>query len=186
MMRRINYGLLAGLGSLVVLLSSAPAPEATPTLLVEVAWDDAFSLHQQQMYRHGEPFTGIVTLAHPNGARAEHAAYSEGKRHGLTTRWYANGQREAERYYTHGDKTGIHWGWWANGTPQYRYEYANGLHHGRAQEWLADGTPFRDFNYAEGHESGRQQMWYPDGTLRANYVVQNGRRYGLIGAKPCT
>jgi hypothetical protein len=32
---------------------------------------------------------------------------------------------------------------------------------------------------------GQQRMWWPDGTLRANYVVRDGRRYGLLGAKGC-
>ena len=28
-------------------------------------------------------------------------------------------------------------------------------------------------------------MWQEDGTARANYVVREGRRYGLMGAKGC-
>jgi hypothetical protein len=28
-------------------------------------------------------------------------------------------------------------------------------------------------------------MWWENGLIRANYVVKNGRRYGLIGLKLC-
>jgi hypothetical protein len=32
---------------------------------------------------------------------------------------------------------------------------------------------------------GAQIAWYPNGKLRLNYVVRNGRQYGLTGVKNC-
>jgi antitoxin component YwqK of YwqJK toxin-antitoxin module len=52
-------------------------------------------------------------------------------------------------------------------------------------DWFPDGTLYKQFRYEHGHESGAQRMWYVDGSVRANYVVRDGRRYGLIGAKGC-
>ena len=36
-----------------------------------------------------------------------------------------------------------------------------------------------------GYEEGSQKAWWQNGVIRANYVVKNGRRYGLIGLKLC-
>ena len=48
------------------------------------------------------------------------------------------------------------------------------------------GQPFRVQHYnRQGQEQGLQTFWRPDGTLHSNYEVRNGRRYGLVNAKPC-
>ncbi len=46
-------------------------------------------------------------------------------------------------------------------------------------------VPFRKLSYAMGHESGLQQLWQSDGALYANYIVREGRKYGLTGTKEC-
>src|SRR5439155_11394424 len=46
--------------------------------------------------------------------------------------------------------------------------------------------PWTSFHHHEGHELGQQQMWNPDGTIRSNYVIKDGRRYGLVGAMGCS
>ena len=79
--------------------------------------------------------------------------------------FHDNGQLQFERWYT--------------GDPR------AGVLHGRSREWLADGTLYREMNYEHGHEAGLQQLWYDDGSVRAAYIVKNGRRYGLMGAKGC-
>jgi antitoxin component YwqK of YwqJK toxin-antitoxin module len=40
-------------------------------------------------------------------------------------------------------------------------------------------------NYKKGHEDGQQQWWYDNGKIKANYIIKNGRRYGLRGTKKC-
>jgi len=56
---------------------------------------------------------------------------------------------------------------------------------GVAREWYRCGALYRETNYRAGQEEGLQRMWWPDGTLRANYVVRDGRRFGLLVAKGC-
>jgi antitoxin component YwqK of YwqJK toxin-antitoxin module len=102
-----------------------------------------------------------------------------------TTR-YAGGRVAAIRHYdARGRAAGTHRGWWENGAPKFAYTYAGGVMEGRAVDWFRDGRPYREAHYARGHEDGPQRMWYADGTLRASYVVRDGRRYGLMGAKGC-
>ena len=98
---------------------------------------------------------------------------------------YSNGAVWQVRTYRDGKEEGIHRGWWPNGSQKFEYHYRNGLSEGSQREWFEDGAPFTEFNYLAGHESGLQRMWTPYGKLRANYVVKDGRRYGLIGAMGC-
>jgi antitoxin component YwqK of YwqJK toxin-antitoxin module len=76
-----------------------------------------------------------------------------------------------------------------NGQPKYERSYLgdprDGILHGELREWLPDGTLYREMHYVNGHEAGLQRMWYDDGAVRASYVVHDGRRYGLMGAKGC-
>ena len=100
--------------------------------------------------------------------------------------WQGGGLKSIRQLDAEGRKVGAHFGWWPNGTLKFQYAFEAGLHAGESNEWLSDGTLFRAFNYVAGKESGLQRMWFEDGTLRANYVVKNGRRFGLIGSKPCS
>ena len=137
------------------------------------------------LYYAGIPFSGHLLARYENDAIKSTTPYDQGKAYGLAQGWYPDGAKKFVRWYQRGKKEGTHVGWWDNGATQFVYHFQNGLHEGNAKEWYPNGLRYRDFNYASGKESGAQQMWYQDGTLRANYVVKDGRRYGLIGSKPC-
>jgi hypothetical protein len=40
-------------------------------------------------------------------------------------------------------------------------------------------------HYKNGREEGLQQAWTELGSLYLNYEMRNGRRYGLVNARPC-
>ena len=98
---------------------------------------------------------------------------------------HANGVRAERREYRRGLEDGVHRGWHENGTPRFLFHYVNGVAEGMQEEWYPDGTRYTRFEYVAGHEEGRQQMWTDAGVLRANYVVEHGRRYGLMGTSGC-
>jgi len=75
--------------------------------------------------------------------------------------------------------------WWPNGHLRKDAWYLGDVRHGEYRTWTIDGKPYEFKHYAFGRESGRQQAWDDDGQLYLNYDVRNGRRYGLINAKPC-
>jgi hypothetical protein len=112
--------------------------------------------------------------------------YKNGLKHGKSVAMYKNGQTNYIRTYSRGLETGTHSGWWENGTPRFVYHFEAGVHHGVSRDWFSDGSLFRDFNYEHGYEEGPQIMYFENGSLRANYVVRDGRRFGLMGTKPCT
>ena len=60
------------------------------------------------------------------------------------------------------------------------------LVNGELKEWMETGQPYRFFHYIKGYEEGSQKMWWSNGSIRANYVIKNGKRYGLLGLKICS
>ena len=71
------------------------------------------------------------------------------------------------------------------GKPKFCYHFINDEYEGEVTEWDATGQLYRRMHYKQGREDGLQQMWWSDGKLRANYVVKEGKSYGLIGRKLC-
>ena len=142
--------------------------------------DPALTREHGILYLDTLPFTGTVQ----DGLTL--TSYMTGLKHGQSESRYKNGERNFVRTYAAGRETGVHEGWWEDGTPRFEYHFKDGVHHGVSKDWFRDGTLFRDFNYEHGHESGSQKMYFEDGSLRANYVVKDGRRFGLMGTKPCT
>jgi hypothetical protein len=75
--------------------------------------------------------------------------------------------------------------WWPNGHLRSSATYVNDVYHGEYRTWYASGHPYELRHFDRGREAGLQQSWTEDGTLYLNYETRNGRRYGLINAKPC-
>ena len=48
-----------------------------------------------------------------------------------------------------------------------------------------NGNLFHLAHYKNGQEEGVQKLWYENGKIRANYIILNGKRFGLLGTKNC-
>ncbi|MCP4438386.1 MAG: hypothetical protein GY810_05525 [Aureispira sp.] len=176
-----------------LLACNQPSPKTTVALTTRVAIPNQLVQHNDPflekiegiLYYQNLPFSGQQEEQYPDGNTKELSTYWEGKKHGKSLGWHNNAQQLFERYYNHGLKEGQHKGWWANGQLKFDYQFLAGEHHGTAQAWYESGQLYKLFNYLHGKEEGRQQMWTEEGEYKANYVIKNGRRYGLIGSKPC-
>lgn len=131
------------------------------------------------------PFNGYLVVYSEQGILMSKAGYINGKRQGKAEQFTENGTLLERRYYSSNKKVGFHEAWWPNGQKKFEYTFVDGLHHGEYKEWQMNGTPYKVFNYIMGVEDGSQKMWDSDGSIRANYVVKNGHRYGLVGLKNC-
>ncbi|WP_051398316.1 sigma factor [Runella limosa] len=101
-------------------------------------------------------------------------------------KWYENRQLAEQRTYHKNHKNGLHKGWWPNGIPKFDYHFSEDVATGTHHEWFENGQMYSLSTYNnEGQPEGKQQMWYVNGQIKANYVIQNGRRFGLLGAKGC-
>ncbi len=137
------------------------------------------------MYQ-GKAYSGTLYTLYPGTTdTAELAAFTAGKEHGTWKKFYPGGRLMERREFSHGQKTGLMQEWWPNGKPKLAYRFEAGEYQGTCREWAADGRLVREMNYEKGHEEGAQKLYYADGRIKSNYIIRNGRRYGLLGTKNC-
>jgi antitoxin component YwqK of YwqJK toxin-antitoxin module len=185
-MSTIRRVVFAGLSGLMLLGASIPRAATPEGALILEGTDAELAMENGVLMRSGVPVTATLTERYESGALKRTEEWVDGRRDGRSVSWYESGQVNEERTYAAGRKQGRHLGWYADGTRRFDDVFELGLLRGQALEWYPDGTPYRDFTYDAGQESGRQRMWNVDGSLRANYVVREGRRFGLLGSKGCT
>lgn len=147
--------------------------------------DTLFNFHQDTLYYQNTKFSGYAFTLYPSKDTAFIGSYLNGLEEGLQQKNYNNKKVAETRYYHKGKKVNVHLGYWEDGKPKFEYHFLNGEQHGIEKEWYQNGQPYKVFHYENGYESGSQKMWWENGVIRANYVVKNGRRYGLVGLKLC-
>lgn len=135
---------------------------------------------------NSKPFTGIVYSFIPGTTDTlAVACFINGREDGEWRRYYANQQLAERRYFSKGKKAGIFEGWWPNGKRRLLYYFNNGEYDGNCKDWNDKGKLMSSMNYRNGYENGLQQQFYENGKVKANYVMTDGRRYGLLGTKNC-
>jgi len=147
--------------------------------------DKGFSYHADTLFLNNANYSGYVYKLNDIQDTIFIGGFYKGVEEGLHKKWYTKKQIAENRFYHLGKKTGKHVGFWENGNTKFEFYFLNGEHQGIAKEWYNNGNPYRSFHYEKGYEEGSQKMWWENGTIRANYVVKNNRRYGLIGLKLC-
>jgi antitoxin component YwqK of YwqJK toxin-antitoxin module len=131
-------------------------------------------------------FSGrLYSLFYTSTDTIELSSYRNGKEHGEWKKFYPSGKLKEKRFFENGQKTGEYIAWWENGNKQLHYFFAADEYEGTCKEWNAEGNLAKIMNYKRGHEEGRQQWWYDNGKVKANYIIKEGRRYGLLGTKNC-
>jgi antitoxin component YwqK of YwqJK toxin-antitoxin module len=89
------------------------------------------------------------------------------------------------RHLKNGIRHGLQTAFWENGTKRFEYTALNDAYEGELKEWTENGQLFHLAHYKNGQEDGVQKMWHPNGKLRSNFIIVQGRRYGLLGTKNC-
>jgi len=74
---------------------------------------------------------------------------------------------------------------WPNGKLRRSFDLQDGVRDGEYRTFTIDGKPYELKHFVRGRENGLQQAWDERGQLYLNYVVRDGRRYGMVNAKPC-
>lgn len=160
--------------------------KAVPAIYVSVT-DSGLSLHGDTVYKDGRLFTGFLIDKASSGSDSVFTgSYFDGLAEGRHAKWYPNGVMSEERFYINGKKEGLHRGWWPDGKPRFRFTCYDNEFEGKFEEWNDSGLLIKKFHYSQGYEKGAQKLWWSNGKIRANYVVRDGRKYGLIGLKLCS
>jgi antitoxin component YwqK of YwqJK toxin-antitoxin module len=138
------------------------------------------------LYQNDSIFNGtIVSFYKGTNDTAEIANYKNGKEDGEWRKYYSNKTLKEKRQFTNGLKTGELFSWWENGNKRLHSFFEADEYSGICREWNENGLLVKQMNYLKGHEEGAQQWWYDDGKIKANYIIKEGRRFGLLGTKNC-
>lgn len=111
--------------------------------------------------------------------------YNSGLLDGISKKWYHDNQLNEERFYLRGEKSGKQIAYWENGNKKFEFFAKNDAYEGEMKEWNFESKLIHLANFKNGQEDGTQKLWYDNGKIRANYVIVNGKRYGLLGTKNC-
>jgi antitoxin component YwqK of YwqJK toxin-antitoxin module len=138
------------------------------------------------IYFKQEKYSGFLFELYPNNQDTlSIEGYKNGLLNGVSKRWYENKILMEERYFEEGKKNGKHTAFWEDGKKKFQFSTKNDAYEGEMTEWASDGKLYHVGNYVNGQEEGSQKMWYDNGKIRANYVIRNGKRFGLLGTKNC-
>ncbi len=149
------------------------------------AVDPRLSVINGVILLEGKPFTGLTKELYADSRVKRLAEYDEGRLDGRMMGWNPDGTMSYLRIYRRGLESGLHTGWYPNGKNRFQFVYSRGKLEGAAREWYSNGQMFTELHYYRGQEQGSQRMWTEEGKLRANYVVTDGRRFGLMGSMGC-
>lgn len=153
--------------------------------ICNIATDTLFHTQQDTVFYDGKYYTGYQYATNEKRDTTLLYGYFNGVQEGIQKKWFAKGLPAEERLYINGKKEGIQKGWWANGKPKFYYTAYNNEYNGEFKEWYETGLLAKQFHYVNGQEEGSQRLWWDNQTVRANYVIKNGKKYGLIGLKIC-
>lgn len=152
---------------------------------IKVRADDVqLQVENGNLFYRGTLFNGKQVAFWRDSVYRSSQEYEQGRQAGSELSFYENGKRETERWFTKGEKDSVHRGWWANGKPRFEYYFKKGLYNGPFREWYESGGLLQELMYENGNEvSGKG--WRENGKLYMNFIVKDGRRYGLINVNLC-
>ena len=135
---------------------------------------------------NGGKYSGYLFELHTNNSDTLLIqSYVSGLQSGNDKKWFANKNISEDREYSSGKKNGKQIAFWDNGKKRFEFTANNDAYEGEMKEWNFEGKLIHLANYKNGQEEGTQRLWYDNGKIRANYVILNGKRYGLLGTKNC-
>jgi antitoxin component YwqK of YwqJK toxin-antitoxin module len=149
--------------------------------------DHRISTKNDTVFLNENKFSGYLFAMNPeNIDTVALSSYINGVLEGTSKKWYDDGGIQEVRIYSNGRKNGPQVSFWPNGNKKFEFIAKDDVYEGEMKEWNYNGTLFHLANFKNGQEFGTQKLWYDNGKIRANYVMINGKRYGLLGTKNCT
>jgi antitoxin component YwqK of YwqJK toxin-antitoxin module len=158
----------------------------TSSFFVVSADDKNLTQHNGLLLYNNVVFSGTVYQFY-NGTTdtAFVNSYNNGKEHGEWKKFYPNHKLQEQRFFVFGKKEGQMIGCWENGKRKLLYNFKNNEYEGTCYEWMPTGILAKEVNYKKGYEEGSQKHFFENGKIKSNYIISNGRRYGLLGTKNC-
>jgi antitoxin component YwqK of YwqJK toxin-antitoxin module len=170
-----------------VSIFSKNSPEISNEKMLSFSADNPqISFENAGVFYQGKPFSGKLFQVDPQTQDTlKIESYLKGNRHGKWIQYFPGHVLKEFRTFDQGKKTGAFVQYFPTGKKQQEYHFQNDEYQGVASEWNESGVLIREMHYVAGHEEGSQKLFYDNGQIRANYVMKNGRRFGLLGTKNC-
>lgn len=177
--------LFAGFFGCNTTISKAKDPATTSIQLLNKN-ERQFTRQNGLLLLNSRPYNGTLFTLFPNSKdTAVVENYLGGREDGEWRKYYPSNKIKEKRFFTNGQKTGEYIAWWENENKQLHYFFEADEYEGTCKEWSEAGFLNKVMNYKKGHEEGHQQWWYDNGKIKANYIIKDGRRFGLLGTKNC-
>ena len=146
--------------------------------------DPSLNFKNGYWFYAGELFSGTITDLFNNKTIHHSTKYLNGKEEGWQIIFYEDGTVSEKRFYAKGEKDGTHTGWWQNGNMRFEYHFDNGIYEGDYKEWYQSGKPLKHIHYTKGIDDWGKG-WRETGKLYMNYIMKDGRRYGIVNSNLC-
>lgn len=166
------------------LVHTAPQPIVIPNDTIKAAAESMLQVDNGNLKFKLKLFSGYVLMNHENGGVKSITSYYQGKQEGWAYEYFENGKPLSKRYYHLGEKDSVHTGWWDNGNTRFVYHFNNGVYNGSFEEYYYSGKPLKKISYYNGNDSFGTG-WRENGKIFMNYIMKDGRRYGVMNAQPC-
>lgn len=164
---------------------NSTAEKAVPISLMNVeVKDTALHFINGKYFFHTSPLSGTITEHFADGKISHTTSWLAGKEEGWEHIYFSDGKLSDERYYHNGEKDSTHAGWWQNGNKRFLYHFNNGMYNGAFSEWYEEGQTSKIIYYTNGNDDSGK-AWRQNGKLYMNFVVKDGRRYGLNNSNLC-
>jgi antitoxin component YwqK of YwqJK toxin-antitoxin module len=148
------------------------------------AGDSSLHVRNGVLYQTEKPFSGTIKEFYPSQAVKSIIEMEAGRQQGIAKTFFENGTAESIRWYRNGEKDSVHRGWWPNGKLRFEYHFSEGAYQGMFTEWYFSGNMIQQLLYENGREV-HGKAWRDNGKLYMNFVMKNGRRYGLNNPNLC-
>ena len=154
-----------------------------PSIVVE-SIDTSLHFINGYLYRGNQLYAGEIIERDEKGSTIRRTSYLSGREEGWMYSYFREGNLSEKRFYHKGEKDSVHVGWWPNGNHRFEYHFVSGLYHGDYKEWYANGERYKHIHYTGGKEDWAKG-WRENGKVYMNFIVKNGRRYGLENTNLC-
>ncbi|TGN03410.1 toxin-antitoxin system YwqK family antitoxin [Leptospira dzoumogneensis] len=147
--------------------------------------DPSITRNGRIVFYRGEKFYGLLESKSEELGVFRVTSYKNGLPDGIEKDVHSNGQVLAEREFSAGKKIGTHLGWFPDGKKRFHNEYLEGQFHGSQWEWRNSGSLYSYAKFDHGKVIGKK-MWRENGQIYMNFVIYQGRAYGMTGGKLCS
>lgn len=135
------------------------------------------------LYRN-KAFTGRIIKSMNERENGFEIDVKDGRCHGQFLELYRDSTIRSNLHYIEGVLAGQQEGYHDNGQLSYHYKMTNGLLEGDYLEYYPNGN-LQIHRVYKKNKIVKEKIYDIDKSIIANYVVKNGRTYGLIGSSSC-